>query len=73
MKLWFMLTEENKEKLVKLAGKKWTPPKRDKRTIQCEVKIEGLPEGLPSDELEMIFSRNRRSTAKQRKKRICRW
>ena len=30
-------------------------------------------EGLAEDEVEMIFSRNRRSTVKQRKKRICRW
>ncbi len=30
-------------------------------------------DGLKPDEIEMIFSRNRRSTSKQRKKRICRW
>jgi len=29
--------------------------------------------GLVADEIEMIFSRNRRSTAKQRRKRVCRW
>lgn len=30
-------------------------------------------EGLEEDKIEMIFSRNRRSTSAQRKKRICRW
>ena len=29
--------------------------------------------GLKEDEIEMIFSQNRRSTAKQRRKRVCRW
>ena len=28
----------------KLTGKKWVPPERDKRGIQCETKIEGLEE-----------------------------
>lgn len=30
-------------------------------------------ESLEEDEVEMIFSRNRRSTTKQRRKRVCRW
>ena len=30
-------------------------------------------ETLQPDEIEMIFSRNRRSTAIQRKKKVCRW
>lgn len=27
-----------------LTGKEWLPPKRDKRAIYCEAKLEGLPE-----------------------------
>jgi len=41
MKLWFMLTEEDKGKLVEvyknLTGKKLRPPARDKQAIHCEV------------------------------------
>ena len=48
MKLWFMLTEENKEKLAlvykNLTGKKLRPPARDKQAIHCEVKIESPAE-----------------------------
>lgn len=28
----------------KFTGKKWVPPKKDKRTIHCETKIEDLQE-----------------------------
>jgi len=48
MKLYFMLTEENKGKLAQvyqqLTGKRLTPPARDKQVIHCEAKIEELPE-----------------------------
>jgi hypothetical protein len=48
MKLWFMLTEEDKEKLAQvyknLTGKKLRPPVRDKQIVHYETKIESLPE-----------------------------
>ena len=37
----------------------------DVRILQHEL--------LEDEEIEMIFSRNRRSTARQRRKRVCRW
>jgi len=40
--------------------------------LSHDVKILKYP-GLKEDEIDMIFSRNRRSTARQRRKRICRW
>ena len=44
MKLWFMLTEEDKGKLSRcyeqLAGRKLKPPEREKRAIHLEAKIE---------------------------------
>jgi len=30
-------------------------------------------DGLADDEIDMIFSRNRRSTSRQRRRKICRW
>jgi len=46
MELWFCLSEENKGKLARLyeelSGMKLVPPNREKRAIQCEVKIEDL-------------------------------
>jgi hypothetical protein len=48
MKLYFMLTEEDKGKLAQvyqqLTGKRLTPPVRDKQVVHCETKIEELPE-----------------------------
>jgi predicted enzyme related to lactoylglutathione lyase len=47
MKMWFMLTEEDKEKLARfyeqLTGMKLKPPKWDK-PILCETKLEGIKE-----------------------------
>ena len=43
-----MLTEENKGKLAQvyknLTGQKLRPPERDNRAIDCETKLEELPE-----------------------------
>lgn len=48
MKLWDCTTEEGKKALAQvyeqLAGRKLRLPKRDKRAIYCEAKLEGLPE-----------------------------
>ena len=48
MELWFSLSEENKSKLARYYeqhfGMKLVPPGREKRAIQCEVKIEDLEE-----------------------------
>jgi len=46
MKLWFMLTEEDKEKLAQiyknLTGKNLRLPLQDKQAIHCETKLESL-------------------------------
>jgi len=46
--LWESLSKENKGKLVQiyeqLTGKKFIPPKRDKRVIKCETKLESPKE-----------------------------
>ena len=46
MILWHCLSEEEKEEWAKhykkRFGKEFIPPKRDKRAIHCEVKIEEI-------------------------------
>jgi len=48
MKFWESLSESSKPKWAELykqfMGKKWTPPKRDKRAIECKTKIEDTAE-----------------------------
>jgi len=48
MKLWFMLTEEDKEKLAQvyknLTGERLKPPARDKHVIHCEAVLESPAE-----------------------------
>jgi len=48
MKLWFMLTEEDKEKLAQvyknLTGRKLSPPEREKRAVHLEAKLESPAE-----------------------------
>ena len=48
MKLWFMLTEENKGKLSlvyeQLTGQKLKPPARDQRAVHLEAKLESPTE-----------------------------
>ena len=48
MELWFCLSEQNKSKLAQYYeqqfGMKLVPPGREKRGIECEVKIEDLEE-----------------------------
>ena len=46
--LWESLSKENKGKLAQiyeqLTGKKFKPPKKDKRAIHCETKMEDISE-----------------------------
>lgn len=48
MDLWFCLSKENKDKLARFYeenfGMKLVPPRRDRRAIHCEVKIEDTAE-----------------------------
>jgi len=48
MKLWDQTTEEGKKALARaykqLAGREFRPPRRKRRAITCDVKVENLQE-----------------------------